>query len=107
LTGSVKLKIIKAMIMKKYISLIIIVAISIVTGCDDDEFLTREPTGLITVEQAFENEDMIFRSLADLYGRNQDYAYALEDFADFFPSYGNYAMAEIRDYPYDRWSVWD
>ena len=50
---------------------------------------------------------MIFRNLADLYGRNSDYAYNREDFANFFPSHGGYNAAERRDYEYERWSVWD
>jgi hypothetical protein len=58
--------------MRRYIFIIATLAITC-WGCQDDEFLNREPKNILVDEQVYNNEEVILSVVADLYARYPDY----------------------------------
>ncbi|MCE7053433.1 RagB/SusD family nutrient uptake outer membrane protein [Algoriphagus sp. AGSA1] len=94
----------------KYIYLVIFLAFA---GCDNDEFLDREPTDLLGEDQVWANEDLVFSVLADLYNRLPDYQ-GLEnwwEYANFDEAFasnaGDYWRHQNQDYGYGDWGMWN
>lgn len=94
----------------RYICLFMILAIA---GCDNDEFLDREPTNILGEDQVWENEDLVFSVLADLYNRLPDYQ-GLEnwwEYANFDETFasnaGDYWRHQNQEYGYGNWGMWD
>ncbi len=82
-------------------------------GCDNDEFLDREPTNILGEDQVWENEDLVFSVLADLYNRLPDYQ-GLEnwwEYANFDETFasnaGDYWRHQNQEYGYGDWGMWD
>ena len=99
--------------MRKYI-LIISSFLVLTLGCNkDSEFLTTEPTNLLTDEAVWKSEALVLSVLADLYNRYPDLQTinnwgAFTDFDEAFPSEaGSYGNVKRVDYPYDWWNIWD
>ncbi len=94
----------------KYIALCSLIAFA---GCDNEEFLDREPTNILVEDQVWENEDLVFSVLADLYNRLPDYQgvenwweYANFDEA-FASNAGDYWRHQNQEYDYGNWGMWD
>lgn len=84
-----------------------------IAGCDNDEFLDREPTNILGEDQVWENEDLVFSVLADLYNRLPDYQ-GLEnwwEYANFDETFasnaGDYWRHQNQEYGYGNWGMWD
>lgn len=97
--------------MKKLL-LIAIAATLLVTSCSKD-FLTNDPTSILTSDQVFASKELAFSALADLYKGYVDQQ-SITGWAEYtnydeaFPSEaGNYWRAQQTDYPYDWWSMWN
>lgn len=82
-------------------------------GCDNDEFLDREPTNILGEDQVWENEDLVFSVLADLYNRLPDYQglenwWEYANFDEIFASNaGDYWRHQNQEYGYGDWGMWD
>lgn len=84
-----------------------------VAGCDNDQFLDREPTDILGEDQVWGNEDLVFSVLADLYNRMPDYQ-GLEnwwEYANFDETFasnaGDYWRHQNQDYDYGNWGMWN
>lgn len=82
-------------------------------GCNED-FLDREPTTILPEETVWEDKNLVFSVLVDLYGRIPLYQSINGDYTDFieFNSAFNsepawYDQFKNTTYPYNRWSLWD
>jgi hypothetical protein len=100
-------------LMRKHI-LIISTFLVLILGCNkDSEFLTTDPTNLLTDEAVWKSEALVLSVLADLYNRYPDLQTinnwgAFTDFDEAFPSdAGSYGNVKRVDYPYDWWNIWD
>ncbi|RAI94773.1 RagB/SusD family nutrient uptake outer membrane protein [Algoriphagus yeomjeoni] len=94
----------------KYIYLVIFLAFA---GCNNDEFLDREPTDILGEDQVWANDDLVFSVLADLYNRLPDYQ-GLEnwwEYANFDETFasnaGDYWRHQNQEYGYGDWGMWD
>ncbi|SEA35713.1 Starch-binding associating with outer membrane [Arachidicoccus rhizosphaerae] len=82
------------------------------TGCSKD-FLTNDPTSILTTDQVFGSKELAFSALADLYKGyvDQQTITNWSEFTNFdeaFPSEaGNYWRAQQTDFPYSWWSLWN
>ncbi|TKG93477.1 RagB/SusD family nutrient uptake outer membrane protein [Puteibacter caeruleilacunae] len=96
--------------MKRYISLLALLVV-VFTACDDDKFLTRQPTNILSEQAIWENNDMAFSLLSDLYARIPEYqtvnnSGSFGDFDEAFLS-GWYGQFENTTYGYSNWRYWD
>ncbi|MEH6406620.1 MAG: RagB/SusD family nutrient uptake outer membrane protein [Leeuwenhoekiella sp.] len=98
--------------MKKYIYFLII-PILIGSCTSDSEFLDREPTNILTQEQAFGSPDIVLSILADLYNRYYDFGTveswpSLADFnVSFWSEAGQYGHFQDGGWGYGTWGTWD
>lgn len=98
--------------MKKY--LFIIFSLLILAGCKkDSEFLTNQPTSILTSDQVYASSDLAYSVLADLYNNYQDQQ-TINNWPEFtntdeaFPSEaGQYWRAKQVDFPTYNWSMWN
>ncbi|EAZ81976.1 RagB/SusD family nutrient uptake outer membrane protein [Algoriphagus machipongonensis] len=94
----------------RYICLFIILAVA---GCDNEEFLDREPTDILGEDQVWENEELVFSVLADLYNRLPDFQgvenwWEYANFDETFASNaGDYWRHQNQEYGYGSWGMWD
>lgn len=99
--------------MRKHI-LIISSFLVLAFGCNkDSDFLSTDPTNLLTDEAVWKSDALVLSVLADLYNRYPEQQ-TITNWAEFtnfdeaFPSEaGNYWRAKQVDYPYDWWNIWD
>ncbi|MEB2773840.1 RagB/SusD family nutrient uptake outer membrane protein [Algoriphagus sp. D3-2-R+10] len=94
----------------RYIYLVIFLAFA---GCNNDEFLDREPTDILGEDQVWANDDLVFSVLADLYNRLPDYQ-GLEnwwEYANFDETFasnaGDYWRHQNQEYGYGDWGMWN
>ena len=79
----------------------------------DSEFLDREPTNILTQEQAFGSPDIVLSILADLYNRYYDFGTveswpSLADFnVSFWSEAGQYGHFQDGGWGYGAWGTWD
>lgn len=66
--------------MKKYTLLFLLLFIT--WGCNDDDFLNREPKDVLLDEQVWQDKGLVFSVLADLYDRYPDYQ-TIENWVEF------------------------
>ncbi|WP_028298351.1 RagB/SusD family nutrient uptake outer membrane protein [Olivibacter sitiensis] len=98
--------------MKKYI-IAIIVACSFASCQKDSEFLTREPTDILTYEQVWSDEKLVLAAVADLYDRLPDYQqltnwWEFTNFDEAFASnFGDYWRHKNQEWGYGDWGYWD
>ncbi|WP_416445164.1 RagB/SusD family nutrient uptake outer membrane protein [Leeuwenhoekiella sp. A16] len=98
--------------MKKYIYFLLIPML--IGSCtSDSEFLDREPTNILTQEQAFGSPDIVLSILADLYNRYYDFGTveswpSLADFnVSFWSEAGQYGHFQDGGWGYGAWGTWD
>ncbi|PIQ19776.1 MAG: RagB/SusD family nutrient uptake outer membrane protein [Cytophagales bacterium CG18_big_fil_WC_8_21_14_2_50_42_9] len=99
--------------MKKYIYILLAGLLASSSGCNDDEFLDKEPKNILLEEQVWNDETLVLSVLSNLYGRFPDYQstdawanYAAFDEA-FASAAGEYGRHQNVDYGYGNWSIWD
>jgi starch-binding outer membrane protein, SusD/RagB family len=99
--------------MKKHFYIILIALLALSWGCNDDEFLNREPKDILIDEQLWKDEGLVFAVLADLYDRYPDYQ-TIENWVEFttfdeaFASAaGDYGRHKNQGYSYFDWGYWD
>src|SRR5690606_41421835 len=95
--------------MKKYI---IITVLSIFFwGCNDEDFLNRDPRNILIDEQVFTDEGIVLSVVADLYARYPDYQHLngnVHDHANFNESsssqdYGRHGNKDFSNGDRGRW----
>lgn len=99
--------------MKQYL-FILILSLTVTAACNkDSDFLTQDPSNLLTEEEVWQHADLVLSVLADLYERYPDMQ-SLQAWAEFtnfdeaFPSQASeYWRTKQTDYPYDWWTYWD
>ena len=98
--------------MKKYIYFLII-PILLGSCSSDSEFLDREPSNILTQNQAFGSPDIVLSVLADLYNRYYDFG-TVEDWSSlaqfnvaFWSEAGRYGYFQNGGYGYGDWGTWD
>ena len=79
----------------------------------DSEFLDREPSNILTQNQAFGSPDIVLSVLADLYNRYYDFG-TVEDWSSlaqfnvaFWSEAGRYGYFQNGGYGYGDWGTWD
>ncbi|MDJ1485478.1 RagB/SusD family nutrient uptake outer membrane protein [Cytophagaceae bacterium DM2B3-1] len=97
--------------MKKYTLLFLLLFIT--WGCNDEDFLNRDPKDVLLDEQVWQDKGLVFSVLADLYDRYPDYQ-TIENWVEFTnfdeafasanPDYGRH---KNQNYGYGDWSYWD
>ncbi|MFO8002472.1 MAG: RagB/SusD family nutrient uptake outer membrane protein [Marinilabilia sp.] len=101
--------------MKRFLY-ILIVFVAIGWGCDDEEFLNREPQNILLEDQVWTDDDVALSVLADLYFRlpelqgitNWDSFLNFFDFDEaFISNAGDYGLHKRNNYSYDEWGLWD
>ena len=98
--------------MKKYIYFIMIPFL--LANCtSDSEFLNREPSNILTQDQAFGSPDIVLSVLANLYNRYYDFG-SVEDWPSlarfnvaFWSEAGRYGDFQNGGYGYGDWGTWD
>lgn len=100
--------------MKKHTYSILFVLL-LLAGCtkDDELFLDRPPTSILTQEQVFSDPSVVLSVLADLYNRYEDFG-RLDDWASvaqfnvaFWSEAGRYPEFQNGGWGYGAWSIWD
>jgi hypothetical protein len=97
--------------MKKYIIIFAAIVCTLTWGCNDDEFLNREPTNVLLNDQVWKDPSLVLNILADLYGRFPDQQTITNwpeytNFDEAFPSEaGNYWRVNNPLYDYGWWSM--
>jgi hypothetical protein len=82
-------------------------------GCNEDKFLNREPTSILTDDQVWNNEVQILSVLGNLYNRYYDFGTVkdwglLSEFNEAFASNsGSYGNFQNTGWDYNNWSTWD
>jgi hypothetical protein len=98
-------------LMKKY--LILIVMVCITWGCNDDEFLNKEPKNILLDDQIFEDEKLVLSVVGGFYNRYPEYQnltnwWEFTNFDEAFAStFGDYWRHQFQDYGYDWWNLWE
>jgi len=98
--------------MKKYIYFLMIPFL--LGSCSSDsEFLDREPSNILTQDQAFGSPDIVLSVLANLYNRYYDFG-TVEDWSSlaqfnvaFWSEAGRYGYFQNGGYGYGDWGTWD
>ena len=100
--------------MKKYIYTILL-ALILAMGCskNDEEFLDRPPSSILTQEQIFTDPSAVLSVLGDLYNRYEDFG-RLDDWAsvaDFNIAYwseaGRYPAFQNDGWGFGSWGIWN
>lgn len=98
--------------MKKYI-LILMGCLGVLSCKKDSDFLTREPTNILTYEQVWSDPRLVLAAVADLYDRLPDYQqltnwWEYTNFDEAFASnFGDYWRHKNQDWGYGEWGYWD
>ncbi len=100
--------------MKKKLLLIqVFVMLAISWGCNDEEFLDRQPTNILTNEVIWSSPDQVLSVLGDLYNRYNDFSTiknwtSTADFNEaFWSEAGQYGNFQNNTYDYGSWGIWD
>jgi len=101
--------------MKKILSITLLSLIVGLAGCKkDSEFLTIQPTSILTNQQAFSDPNSVLSILANLYSRQLDFSSfdngwaSFVDFGEAFPSdNGVYYTVQNSGWPFYAWSTWN
>ena len=96
--------------MKKF-NYIIILLFAFTWGCNDADFLDREPTNILIDDQVWNDKSLVLSVVADIYDRIPEYQ-TLENwggFTDFDEAFNSddYGRHENNDYGYGSWGMWD
>ncbi len=99
--------------MKKIFYLMLTVLLVVGAGCNDDEFLNRPSTSILSEEQVWTDEGQVLSVLGNLYNRYADIASvkdwgALGGFNEaFFSNAGSYGEFQNSGWNLDSWRAWD
>ena len=99
--------------MNNKIVYILIILLAFSWGCNDEDFLDREPTDILLDNQVWGDQALILSVVSDLYFRIPEYQSAGDwrNFADFdeaFASnFGDYWRHKNNDWGYGEWSLWN
>ena len=99
--------------MKKILFINLLALLAICGGCDDDQFLDRKPTNILTSDVTWSNSDQVLSLLGDLYNRYNDYSTlknwtSTSDFNEaFWSEAGQYGNFQNNGYDYGSWGIWD
>jgi hypothetical protein len=97
----------------KKITITLLALLAVCGGCNDDDFLNREPKNVLLNDQIFSNEQLTLSAIADLYDRYPDFQrtdrwYEFTNFDEAFASNsGDYNRHQNQEYNYDSWNYWD
>lgn len=99
--------------MKKYIIIGLTMALLSVGCAKDEDYLTRNPTDILTEEQVFSDPEVVLSVIADLYDRYYDFAW-IQDWSTtaqfniaFWSEQGRYGAFQNSDFGYGDWGTWD
>jgi hypothetical protein len=99
--------------MKKIFYSILTVMLTLSVGCDDDKFLNRPPTSLLSDEQVWTDEGQVLSLIGNLYNRYYDIA-SVKDWAAlagfneaFFSNAGSYGEFQNSGWGTGAWATWD
>ncbi|WP_346862023.1 RagB/SusD family nutrient uptake outer membrane protein [uncultured Draconibacterium sp.] len=96
--------------MKKFVYIFIIL-FSLSWGCNDADFLDREPTNILIDDQIWSDNSLILSVVADLYDRIPEFQtisnwWNYADFDEGFGSaFGDYWRHKNSDWGYGEWSI--
>jgi hypothetical protein len=97
----------------KKIFYIFLILFPLAWSCNDDEFLTREPTNILTDNQIWKDKSLVLSVVADLYDRIPEYQTTNNwwNYADFDEGFGSangdYWRHKNSDWGYGEWGIWD
>jgi hypothetical protein len=97
----------------KKLTITLLALLVVCGGCNDDDFLNREPKNILLTDQIFANEQLTLSAIADLYDRYPDYQridrwWEFTNFDEAFASnFGDYFRHQNQEYNYDSWNYWD
>ncbi|MGQ8338705.1 RagB/SusD family nutrient uptake outer membrane protein [Sunxiuqinia sp. A32] len=98
--------------MKKFLY-ILIMLFTLGWGCNDDEFLDREPTNVLIDDQVWGDKALILSVVADLYDRIPEYQSIQNwwNYADFDEAFGSafpdYWRHKNNGWGYGEWGLWN
>ncbi len=97
--------------MKKIFIITFMLSLLVSWSCNDEAFLTKQPTDLLDDEQVWKNRDLVLVALADLYDRFPDYQ-TIEnwgEFANFDEAFAtrDYGRHQNGDWGFGDWGYWD
>lgn len=99
--------------MKKYIYILLTGLLVSSSGCNDEEFLNRNPSNILPNEDVWESPSLVLSVLSNLYMRFPEFQH-LEDwdnFTEFDEAFasnaGTYGNHRNTDYGYGAWNLWD
>ena len=99
--------------MKKIFYSILTVILTLSVGCNDDKFLNRPPTSLLSDEQVWTDEGQVLSLIGNLYNRYYDIA-SVKDWAAlagfneaFFSNAGSYGEFQSNGWGVASWGTWD
>lgn len=99
--------------MKKITYMIMTALLAVSWSCNDDKFLNRPPTALLTEDQVYANDDVILSVLGDLYNRYSDFGNtsnwaSISDFNEaFWSNAGSYGSFQNSGWNVDMGFTWD
>lgn len=111
--------------MKKIFYLALVMVLFTSWGCNDDSFLDRAPTNILTEDQIWADEGQVLSVLGNLYNRYVDIANfkdfprtnglntipgwtRLADFNEaFYSEAGQYNVFQNNGWDFNYWSTWD
>ncbi|MCE7043470.1 RagB/SusD family nutrient uptake outer membrane protein [Dyadobacter sp. CY312] len=99
--------------MKKIFYIITTIMLALSSGCNDDSFLDRPPTGLLSEEQVWGDEGQVLSLLGNLYNRYYDIA-SVKNWESlgmyneaFYSNAGSYGMFQSNGWGYGNEFTWD
>jgi hypothetical protein len=99
--------------MKKIFYIITTIMLALSTGCNDDAFLDRPPTSLLSEEQVWGDEGQVLSLLGNLYNRYYDIA-TVKNWESlglyneaFFSNAGSYGQFQSNGWSYSNDFTWD
>ncbi|MEO6282123.1 MAG: RagB/SusD family nutrient uptake outer membrane protein [Dyadobacter sp.] len=99
--------------MKKIIYIPVFLMLLLSWGCNDDEFLNRPPTNILTEEQVWGDEGQVLSLLGNLYNRYYDIG-SVKDWGSlsgfneaFWSNAGSYGDFQNSGWANSSWSTWD
>jgi hypothetical protein len=97
--------------MKRYV-FIIATLVATCWGCEDQEFLSREPRDILLDDQVFSDETVLLSVVADLYARYPDYQHIdnnVHDHANFNEAMSSqdFGRHSNSEFGYGDWGWWD
>ncbi|MBC9797105.1 RagB/SusD family nutrient uptake outer membrane protein [Sinomicrobium weinanense] len=98
--------------MKKHIYTLLALVL-LAAGCNDDDFLDREPTQIIPDDKAYNSYELTLSILADLYSRYDDFR-TVENWQSlsgfnlaFWSDNGSYGNFENNSWGFGSWGTWN